>query len=147
MLHGLGLTPSQTDGHLKEEPTEVLCGQTPRYAMQTLGEEWGRKMVNPDLWANVWKYRAQQLHDMNQPVVVDDLRFRNEAKAVLDLGGIIIYISRAGCVQGTHPSELLASSLPRDFTILNDSNQEELYDTLGGILELCARTSNDSSRE
>jgi hypothetical protein len=39
MCMALGLTEAHIEGHLKEVPCELLCGQTPRHAMQTLGTE------------------------------------------------------------------------------------------------------------
>ncbi|MEU9859193.1 hypothetical protein AB0E19_38720, partial [Streptomyces sp. NPDC047974] len=38
------------DGPLKEEPLDWLNGQTPRRLMQTVGTEWGREMIDRDLW-------------------------------------------------------------------------------------------------
>ena len=37
------------DGDLKEAPTPLLEGRTPRQAMQTLGTEWGRDRIGRDL--------------------------------------------------------------------------------------------------
>ena len=41
MLRVLGLSDEQLDGNLKEVPTDLLYGKTPRWAMQSLGTEWG----------------------------------------------------------------------------------------------------------
>ena len=41
MLLSLGLSSEELWGNRKEIPSELLGGQTPRYAMRTLGVEWG----------------------------------------------------------------------------------------------------------
>lgn len=89
MLRGFGLTERHIEGDLKELPCELLGGQTPRYAMQTLGTEWGRNIISPSLWVDAWSSRAAA-----GPVVCDDCRFPNEAAAVRALGGIIVRVVR-----------------------------------------------------
>lgn len=42
----------------KEAPMEWLDGMTPRRMWQTLGTEWGRMMVHPDLWVRSMMRRA-----------------------------------------------------------------------------------------
>ena len=48
MLYQLGLGEAHIEGALKEVPCELLGGKTPRYAMQTLGTEWGRDTDQQD---------------------------------------------------------------------------------------------------
>lgn len=61
----------------------------PRYrpAMQELGTEWGRK-YNQNCWVD---YLINNL-DNGHPVVVDDVRFPNEAEALLKEGWMLIYL-------------------------------------------------------
>jgi len=80
MLHAIGLKVEHTQGHLKEVPCDLLQGKTPRYAMQTLGTEWGRELIGDDIWVSVWENR---LPDQAIGVVCDDCRFLNEAEAVM----------------------------------------------------------------
>jgi putative protein kinase ArgK-like GTPase of G3E family len=42
MMRVLGLTEEEIEGNLKETACALLGGKTPRYAMQTIGTEWGR---------------------------------------------------------------------------------------------------------
>lgn len=91
MLWSLGLGERHTDGDLKEVPHRLLNGRTPRQAMQWLGTEWGRSMFGDDFWTNIWLQTAEAILPY-QPVVVDDLRFDNEAQAVHALGGVVIKI-------------------------------------------------------
>ncbi|MFD2248977.1 hypothetical protein FHS82_001094 [Pseudochelatococcus lubricantis] len=120
MLHCLGLDEGHTDGALKEVPCDLLGGQTPRHAMQTLGTEWGRALIAPDLWINAWRATMPDGH-----IVVDDIRFANEADAVRDVGGIVVRIDRPGVQPGTHASERM--DFDADHTISNDGPRAKLY--------------------
>ena len=85
-----------TDTILKEEPLSVLCGKSPREAMQTLGTDWGRKMIHRDLWARIWAHKAALAREDLLNIVADDMRFPNEVEAVSDLNGHTIYVSPPG---------------------------------------------------
>tara|TARA_R110000764_G_scaffold36123_1_gene80780 strand:+ start:589 stop:1131 length:543 start_codon:yes stop_codon:yes gene_type:complete len=95
MLKEMGLTDEHLEGALKEQPCDILAGRTPRWAMQTLGTEWGRDLIGENLWGNVWEHAAMQLLP-TQPVVTDDLRFQNEAERVRKMGGMIVRLSVTG---------------------------------------------------
>lgn len=105
MLRVIGLTEDHIEGHLKEVPCDLLMGQTPRHAMITLGTEWGRKQIDPDLWANVAGERIRLALAAGQRVVVDDIRFENEAAVIRQLGGAVVMIQRDVATQINHESE------------------------------------------
>lgn len=84
---GLGYNPMLME---KNTPHYLLCGKTPRYALQTLGTEWGRNLIGPDLWKNAAMSRAKIALANGERVVFDDVRFDNEAAAIREMGGIII---------------------------------------------------------
>lgn len=106
MLKCLGLGDREIEGDLKEKPHSVLCGKTPRHAMQTLGTEWGRDLIGSHLWVNVAVESVLACFDQGGSVVIDDLRFENEADAVRILGGEIISVVRPGIGSvSRHPSE------------------------------------------
>jgi len=129
MLAALGLNESQLDGHLKEEPSKLICGRTPRVAMQTLGTEWGRNEMGPDIWVNAWEHKLPG----NRNVVADDVRFPNEAKIIKELGGKIIRIVRARPFPlSDHISE--KHELLEDRLILNDGSVPQLYAKIDGLL-------------
>ena len=120
MLMELGLTDEHLEGALKEQPCEILDGRTPRWAMQTLGVEWGRDHISPNLWGNVWAHRAKQLL-LTQPVVTDDCRFQNEAERVQSMGGMVVRVippdSHSIGTAGRHSSEQYDFDV--DMTIYN----------------------------
>jgi len=123
------------EGDLKEAPCAVLAGNSPRYAMQSLGTEWGRHLLHPDLWVSAWSAGAAAALAAGAPgVVVEDCRFPNEAEAVRALGGRIVRIVRPGLVipLSGHASE--GQHLPCDATVLNDGAPEILHGRLDALV-------------
>lgn len=112
----------------REAPIDWL-GKSPRQLMQTLGTEWGREIVHPDLWVLVadqmWK-KYQEI-GWGAGVVLSDVRFRNEAEWVLAQGGLLISLSRDGVAAvATHVSE---QNIPFDLanvSLENNGTVEEL---------------------
>lgn len=131
---GLAMAMRMVSGDLKEVPSEFLGGRTPREAMQTLGTEWGRGLSST-LWVDAWKHGVEvaELHasagDETVMIVVDDVRFPNEAEAIRALGGIIVRIERPGAglggAAGRHVSETADLGEP-DMTIANVGDLAQL---------------------
>jgi hypothetical protein len=94
MLRTLGLTAAQVDGDEKETPCELLGGRTPRAAMQSLGTDWGRNMIDPELWLRATMLRVDEDLAAGKLVVIDDVRFDNEAAAIRERGGVVIKLVR-----------------------------------------------------
>lgn len=67
---------------------------TSRHLLQTLGTEWGRRQICPDVWLQCWSNTTRQLLESGISVVVDDVRFINEADLVIELGGQMWLIDR-----------------------------------------------------
>lgn len=105
MMRMLGLTDEHIEGILKEVPCPLLCGKTPRYAMQTLGTEWGRDIIGAGLWSNAWRELASDVLDQGGRVVCDDMRFANEEAGVRQLGGMVVRLEGRGGIAGGHVSE------------------------------------------
>ena len=79
---------------------EVGCSV--RRILQTLGTEWGREQITDDVWVRCWEAQASR-HDR---VIVDDVRFLNEAQAVKAKGGQMWKVVRTNAVHdGLHASE------------------------------------------
>ena len=127
MLRAIGLSETELDGTAKEEPVEWLLGLTPRRLMQTLGTEWGRDTIHPDLWVHLWR---RQVERASSPVVADDLRFPNEEAAVRVMGGIVVRVVRDGIRSSAHPSEYSIDNLKPDAIVRNDGTPAELAATL-----------------
>lgn len=77
----------------KEELIPEL-GVNTRHLLQTLGTEWGRQCVHPQLWLLCWEAAVMKYHAAGVPVVCDDVRFFNEAQLVRRLGGEMWHLRR-----------------------------------------------------
>lgn len=111
------------EGDLKELPTPVLLGKTPRHAMQTLGTEWGRNCIGGDFWVNITRHTIRALPPATR-VVIEDVRFENEASMVRDFGGRVIrLVGRGGLTDKSHPSE---NGVTPDVTFDNSRSMSDL---------------------
>lgn len=129
------------EGDRKQMPAPELAGRSPRYVMQTLGTEFGRDMIHPDLWTMAWAAGAQAALDRGAAgVVVEDCRFPNEVDAVRALGGSVVQILRpvGALTLDPHPSE--GQMLAVDATIANVGPLDDLHDMLDlFVSEPCLR--------
>lgn len=92
MLESLGYDRHGAN-YLVYQAKQVVVGDagvSVRHMLQTLGTEWGRACIHPEIWVRCWKGRAQQY----SAVVADDVRFPNEAAMIKLLGGEIWRIDR-----------------------------------------------------
>ena len=105
MLEAVGLTQDNIEGNSKQIPLPLLCNKTPRYAMQTLGTEWGRNIIGVDLWVNLWAKKVNELISMDHNIVCDDVRFINEVQIINKLGGKVVRLDRDAAKQQDHKSE------------------------------------------
>ena len=134
MLSSVGLSYSHLEGMNKEIETELLCNKTPRFAMQTLGTEWGRKIMGDNIWVNLWSTKVSELTSMNQGVVADDVRFLNEAKIIRDMGGVIVRMERPSSTKTNHESE--DQNFDADLVIENNDTIEKIFNSIPKILQL-----------
>jgi hypothetical protein len=118
MMRVMGFSEGQINGDLKEVACDMLNGKTPRYAMQTLGTEWGRNLLHENIWVDMLVAKVNKERGV---VVVDDVRFPNEIKAIRDNGGVVAWIERASIYDGEdeHASETSVSSADCDVCIDN----------------------------
>lgn len=116
---------------LKESPVEIFDGKTPRQMMQTLGTEWGRKMVHENIWLLAAKIRIQQAVDNGAApdlVLFTDVRFDNEAQMIRDMSGVVLYIKRPATdkAEAEHASEAGISAALVDVWHANVGTLEDL---------------------
>ena len=65
----------------KNEPLERIPSQPSlRLLKQTLGTEWGRKIIDRQIWVAAMEYKINRLLDVDpdEMIVIDDMRFPNE---------------------------------------------------------------------
>lgn len=102
-----------------------------RRLLQKFGTEAGRDIHGTDCWVDLvltpWLRAAEQ-----PDLVITDVRFENEARAVREAGGAIVQIRRPGlaAIAGGHPSE---AGFPQDlisWVVYNDGDVEYLHDQM-----------------
>ena len=116
---------------------------SPRHILQTLGTEWGRTCIAPDIWLRIWARSSAYL----PRIVVDDLRFRNEADYLRSKGGIILRVQRptsgldptALSRATAHSSEAGLSGYAFDGTIHNTGTLTELHTAIEAQLSRHAK--------
>lgn len=120
-----------------------------RKLMQYIGGTWGRS-IDPNLWVNIWELDYKQFRFFKDSehqvlVIVDDVRYDNEADKIRSLGGRIVRIEATtedratrGTIEGQeHDSEKGVDINLVDLTIFNSGdlnalkkNVDYVYDTL-----------------
>lgn len=142
---GLGIDDEFIDGELKNMPCPELCDQTVRHAMITLGTEWGRCMIHPDLWVKAIDTKMRELICRGHTkFVIDDIRFLNESEWLKGLnnqvlnGGFdarLIKVLREG-VHNTldHVSETQQDRIVVDATIYNHYTLQMYYESINDIV-------------
>lgn len=95
------------DDRVRKEQVIDWLGKSPRQVAQTLGTEWGRQMVHPNLWVMLMLRRWDEVRASTSPrMVVTDVRFDNEAQAIIDAGGTVWKVEREGVAPvAAHVSE------------------------------------------
>lgn len=87
----------------KEQPCKYLYGKTPREALKSLGA-WGRENVDQDIWVDPVYTAICRILNMGNSVVVDDVRYPNELRALQSLGAYTFYVN-GGVTTDVDPTE------------------------------------------
>jgi hypothetical protein len=126
----LGLRGKEEYEQLKDSPHPALGGKTIRYALQTLGTEWGREMISNSLWVDTLLARSA-----SKNVVISDVRFLNELSAIRDNGGIIIKVVRDFEIsESLHQSEEGIPDELVDYIIENTGSIDEYHINLHSVM-------------
>lgn len=122
------------EGDLKEESSIYLGDKSPREFMQLLGTEFGRNLIDSNLWINSTMEKSGSF----EKVKFTDIRFANEHQAIKDAGGATIRIERdtKQDENSMHASELEIMDLPVDFVIKNNGSIEELHSEMRVVMDL-----------
>lgn len=116
----------------KEDALSNFAGRSLRHVLQTLGTEWGREHIHPDIWVRL---AADELSTRGPGMVIADVRFGNEANWIRATGGLLIHLSRPGApAVRQHLSEMGVGREPGDPLIINDGCIEELYEAVHDII-------------
>jgi dephospho-CoA kinase len=137
----LGIEPYVMSDPVRKN--EVLAGMrvSARELMQTLGTEWGRKLVDDRVWirqATASITAIRQSDPFVRGVVVSDIRFANEAEWIRSLGGQVWHIGdrkmggsdNLPATAASHASEAGITRDERDVFIDNSGSLDDLYDAV-----------------
>lgn len=102
MLAVLGLTKNDLYGppSHRSAPNDLLCGKSPRFAMISIAQDWGRKQIGNDIWVNALQNQivAYQTKCATEGrpalIVVEDVRQPNEWDMIHRLGGSLWRVRR-----------------------------------------------------
>lgn len=108
-----------------------------RRYLQRVGTEGGRRIIDRDVWVMVLERRARAVLADGVPVVVDDVRFENEAELIHELGGVVLHIDRASARRDDHESERPLDYAYRDATVGNNHAADEWFFVDGAEQALC----------
>ncbi|MFF3249700.1 hypothetical protein ACFYWP_01490 [Actinacidiphila glaucinigra] len=109
-----------------------------RALLQRAGTEAGRRVLG----ANVWVNALFDSHQDAPALVVTDVRFPNEARAVQDRGGLLIRVERPGVgplrnkYGAVHESEVAIDDWDFDHVLTNDGTVGDLHEKLAGVASL-----------
>lgn len=136
----------------KEEPLPELGNLTTRHLLQTLGTDWGRRCLHPDIWIQCWEAQYRQHLSQAIPddlpisdrtplprVVVDDVRFPNEADLIRRYSGQMWEVHRPSALTDpaviAHASEGGLTTYPYfDTCLFNDGTLPELLELVDSKL-------------
>lgn len=107
-----------------KEVSIPALGKSPREMLQTLGTDWGRRLVNEDIWIIM---AMERLMNRGPGMVIADVRFDNEAQWVRSQGGMVLHLSNPNVpAVAAHVSENGVTYQLGDSEITNDGSLEDL---------------------
>lgn len=132
-----GWTMEMWDDRIWKETEISWLGKSPRQLAQTMGTEWARETVHPELWVMLGLQRySEHTKTSTAPFVIADTRFDNEARAIHRNGGIIVKVLRDDAAPiFAHKSEKGVSPDLIDYTVGNHGSIDAFVDTSLSLLE------------
>jgi hypothetical protein len=116
------------DNRNKKEEVIPAFGITRRQMMQKVGTDCMRNGLDEDVWV---KALFKDIDGESFGVIIEDVRFPNEIKAIRDRGGILIHVSRRGFSGDPHWSERALDGYNEyDHYIQNNYGYKELVDQI-----------------
>ena len=121
-----GFTEADMNDRTLKERTHPVWGITPRKAMQLLGTEYGRNMINVNMWVMRAMVEINKNSEDGYGTIISDVRFDNEAEIIRERNGIIIHIDRPDLDKSkenyNHSSEMGIKREPSDIIIDNSGS-------------------------
>lgn len=143
MASGLLRAVGFSDGDISyyennKELAMPVIGVSMRHLLQSLGTDWGRNLIHPDLWVMAASSWVGVSMANAVDVVIEDVRFENEAAFIRKHGGLILHIERETGYQDGHASEAGIKFKPGDAVIYNTDKIEALRVAVLGLAGVSA---------
>jgi hypothetical protein len=119
-----GLSVAELQDRRRKEAELEWLPASPRRLLQTIGTEWGRETIHPEIWIMATLRRI----DASEAAlaVITDVRFENEAEAIRRRGGAVWHVVRPGAgLAGATAEHSSEQGLPPeciDDEIVNDGD-------------------------
>lgn len=138
-----GLKIEELQNRQTKERILPWLGVSPRRLLQTLGTEWGRELISETMWIDA-TFRRIEESDWERHVICD-VRFPNEAEAILSRGGHVVRVERLGpaCLgeqaaahasEAGIPNELILATIDNSGTVAGlEATVDAVFDRLHGI--------------
>lgn len=134
MMHALTTTVGPFPSDREADHPVLRCSE--RHFLQTLGTEWGRRQLDENIWIRILEERWKQA--VRPSLVIDDVRFDNEAEWILAQGGIVLSLYRPGTYSyDNHRSEQGVNPALVTHHFENSGDDIEVF-TRRVIITLCA---------
>ena len=106
----------------RETPRDTFHGLSGRKVLQLTGNELSRKLYGQEFWTGLWNYQiCENKLSEKSMVVIPDVRFEGDAKAVKNLNGLLLRIKRENLKNtDQHEAEKPLPYGTCDFSIKNE---------------------------
>ena len=144
MINCLGFDASSSMDREEKESSDNFLGVSLRRMLQTLGTEWGRDLINKDIWIKVAEHNISEFSN----VIITDVRFDNEAEMVIKKNGIVINIispNNPNSTKQKHVSEVkikdeyIYTVIENDYTDNFKKCLDNFWDDLNVLINLNSR--------
>lgn len=108
--------------------------------MRMFQQRYGTDAHRTVLWDDIWidaalRGKLEMVEDHKEKrIVITDVRFKNEMKAIAEIGGYIVRIERPGFMSDGHSSEQEPDPELVDFRLQNIGTKELLYSEVDKLL-------------
>jgi hypothetical protein len=137
MHHGLDIEDIEHYCYKAKETPIPGIGRSYRHLARTLGTEWGRNLVKETTWLDAFEQKFDR-YSGKHPIVVDDMRFRNEAALLMSKKFLLVHVHRENnrnSLNDTHQSDVELSFFAGwDHTIDNNGTLDNLYESVRQII-------------
>ncbi|QIW87888.1 deoxynucleotide monophosphate kinase [Agrobacterium phage OLIVR5] len=112
---------------IRELPDPRLGGRSIQYALNTLGSEWGRKMMFEEIWTN----RAFKNEEDDMINIFDNVRFTNELEGVRKGSKSVLFAIKNRDVKndGSYPEKEIAKLQKQCDFVIDNTGQQFAMDT------------------